>query len=131
MTFEIFGSIFSTFGFFLMEQNTPRTLQCPLAFQKYINEFLKALRNVIFVPYLDDIIRYSNNFEEHLNNLRLFFKRLRASHFDKKLVTQVKKISCNGHKDDPTTTEAIDKLRKQLSTVEELCKLLGFLGYKL
>ena len=114
-----------------MEQNTPRTLQCPPAFQKYINEFLKALCDVFFMSYLDNILRYSNSFGEHLHNLRLFFKRLRASYFDKKLVTQVKKISCDGRKDDPTTTEAIDKLRKQLSTIEELCKLLGFLGYKL
>ena len=52
-----------------------RMCNAPPAFQRYINECLKGLREVICIPYLDNILFYSNSFEEHLDNLKLLFKK--------------------------------------------------------
>jgi hypothetical protein len=46
-------------------------------FQSYINFALKEFLNVFVVIYLNDILIYSQNEEEHTNHVRLVLKRLR------------------------------------------------------
>jgi hypothetical protein len=46
-------------------------------FQSYINFALRKFLNVFVVIYLDDILIYSQNEEEHTNHVRLVLKRLR------------------------------------------------------
>jgi Reverse transcriptase (RNA-dependent DNA polymerase)/RNase H-like domain found in reverse transcriptase/Integrase zinc binding domain/Chromo (CHRromatin Organisation MOdifier) domain/Integrase core domain len=49
----------------------------PATFQSYINEALKGLLDVICVAYMDDILIFSRNREEHAGHVRLVLERLR------------------------------------------------------
>jgi hypothetical protein len=46
-------------------------------FQSYINFALRKFLDVFVVIYLNDILIYSQNEEEHTNHVRLVLKRLR------------------------------------------------------
>jgi hypothetical protein len=46
-------------------------------FQSYINFILRKFLNVFVVIYLNDILIYSQNEEEHTNHVQLVLKRLR------------------------------------------------------
>jgi hypothetical protein len=48
-----------------------------VTFQSYINFALRKFLNVFVIIYLDDILIYSQNEEEHTNHVRLVLKRLR------------------------------------------------------
>ena len=52
-----------------------RLTQAPAYFQALINKVLKGL-NKFAATYLDDIIIFSKNEEEHLEHLRIIFQRL-------------------------------------------------------
>ena len=52
--------------------------QAPAYFQALINKVLKGLHK-ISVTYLDDIIIFSKNEEEHLEHLRIIFQRLKEA----------------------------------------------------
>ena len=104
-----------------------------------MNECLGGLRDIICIPYLDDILCYSKTFDEHLTHLRTLFQRLRQHgiklkpekcHLFKTEVKYLGKIiSEEGHREDPANTEALEKAMKPPQTVADLRKLLGFLGY--
>jgi hypothetical protein len=49
----------------------------PATFQAYINKALSGLMDVICVVYLDDILIYSENLEDHRRHVREVFERLR------------------------------------------------------
>ena len=52
--------------------------QAPAYFQALINKVLKGLHKIA-VAYLDDIIIFSKNEEEHLEHLRIIFQRLKEA----------------------------------------------------
>ena len=52
--------------------------QAPAYFQGLINKVLKGLHQFI-IAYLDDIIIFSKDEEEHLGHLRIIFQRLKAA----------------------------------------------------
>jgi hypothetical protein len=56
-----------------------------ITFQSYINSVLRKFLNVFVIIYLDDILIYFHNEEEHTNHVRLMLKRLRKYKFFAKL----------------------------------------------
>ena len=52
--------------------------QAPAYFQALINKVLKGLHQFA-IAYLDDIIIFSKDEEEHLEHLRIIFQRLKAA----------------------------------------------------
>ncbi len=48
-----------------------------ITFQSYINSALRKFLNVFVIVYLDDILIYSQNEEEHTNHVRLVLKRFK------------------------------------------------------
>jgi hypothetical protein len=48
-----------------------------VTFQNYINFVLRKFLNVFVIIYLNDILIYSQNKEEHMNHVRFVLKRLR------------------------------------------------------
>ena len=51
-------------------------MNAPPVFQRYMNECLAGLRDVICIPYLDDVLVYSKSFEGHLVDIQMVLKRL-------------------------------------------------------
>jgi len=49
------------------------------SFQRFMNEVFKDILDVCVVVYLDDILIYSDNPDEHLKRVREVLRRLRAS----------------------------------------------------
>lgn len=92
----------------------------PATFQRLIDKFKNGLQDMTILSYLDDIIILSQTFEEHIENLRKVFQRLREfklqanrekCHF---ACSQVKYlghyITPNGIEVDPEKTSAIQNM---------------------
>ena len=111
----------------------------PPCFQRYMNECLIGLRDVICIPYLDDILCYGRSFDEHVINLQKVLRRLREHGiklrpekcvlFKNEVKYLGKVITKDGYHDDLVNTEAVDILTTPPKIVGNLRKLLGFLGY--
>ena len=111
----------------------------PPKFQRKVNEIFEKEIGEVCETYLDDILTYGRTFEDALRNLRGVLHKCRESgiklnpkkckFFKESLKYLGKIISKDGYKDDPITTEAIEKLKKDPSTIGELRKLLGYLGW--
>ena len=97
------------------------------------------MRDVICIPYLDDVLVYSDTFEDHLQHLKKVLQclhqngiKLKASKcnlFQRK-IDLGRIVSEEGFQIDPAETTAVKSLKdKTPSTVGEVRKLLGFLGY--
>lgn len=92
----------------------------------------------VAVLYLDDIIVYSINFEEHLRNLSLVFDRLenanlklkakKCSFFKQEVTFLGHIVSREGVKTDPSKTKAVMDWKIPQS-VRELRSFLGLVSY--
>ncbi|CAB3998104.1 Hypothetical predicted protein, partial [Paramuricea clavata] len=49
----------------------------PASFQRFMESCLGDLRDEICIPYLDDIIVFSSNYNDHIEHLRKIFQRLK------------------------------------------------------
>lgn len=112
----------------------------PGEFQRFMESCLSDLRDDICIPYIDDIIVFSHTFSEHVEHIRKVLQRLRQHGvklkpkkcrlFRKEVTCLGRIISSDGHRPDPSNVEAVTALRsKQPTTVGEVRKLLGLLGY--
>ena len=112
----------------------------PAVFQRAMENCLDGLVGEVATVYLDDVLVYSNTFEEHLENLRRVLRRFRERgvklkpskcHLFRDEVRYLGRIvSGEGHKMDPSDIAAVNTLRdRKPETIGELRKLLGLLGY--
>lgn len=112
----------------------------PAAFQRHMNECLGDLRDKICLPYIDDVIIYSPNFEQHLKDVKLVLGRLKeagaklrapkCSFFQREVKYLGHVVSENGYRADPEDIKAVVKLKDKIpETVGEVRRLMGFLGY--
>ncbi len=112
----------------------------PGEFQRFMEHCLEGLKEDICIPYLDDIIIFSETFDEHVEHVRLVIQRLRANgiklkpekcNFFQREVNYLGQIvSAEGYRLDPGKTEAVRALKdSEPKTIGELRKLLGLLGY--
>ena len=110
----------------------------PATFQRVIEQALCGLQWHVTVLYLDDIIVYSRDFEEHLKNLSLVFDRLesanlklkakKCSFFRKEVIFLGHVVSENGITTDPSKTEAVEEWPTPRN-VTELRSFLGLVSY--
>lgn len=110
----------------------------PATFQRLMNSVLRDYINKICVVYLDDILIFSTTAEEHMDNIRKIFDRLRQHN----LRIQIDKcnffatsteylghiLTTEGVKPNPTKVEAIQKL-KLPQTAKQIKSFLGATGY--
>ena len=112
----------------------------PSVFQRFMEDCLHELRDEICVPYLDDVIVFSQSFEEHVEHLQLVLNRLssrgvklkasKCKFFQREVCYLGHIISESGYKPSLSNIEAITSLQhKPPKTIGELRKLLGLLGY--
>ena len=110
----------------------------PATFQRCMEVTLHSLARSKCVVYLNDILVMGKSFQEHLNNLKEVFGRLRAAGLRLKpqkchLVKQEVKylgyvVSYSGISADPDKVTAVqDYARPQ--TVKHLCSFLGLASY--
>ena len=101
---------------------------------------LGELRDEIAIPYLDDIIVFSQSFEEHVEHVRMVLRRLRqhgiklkpakCKLFQRKVCFFGRIVSEEGYWVDPSGITAVTSLAQETpKTVGEVRQLIGFLGY--
>ena len=112
----------------------------PGAFQNFMEDCLEGLRDKICLPYLDDVLVFSQSFEDHLEHLRLVLQRLKEKGiklksqkcvlFRKQVRYLGQLVTAEGYTMDPADKAAVLALKdREPKSVGEVRKLLGFLGY--
>lgn len=112
----------------------------PATFQRYMESCLGDLRDEVCVPYLDDVLVFSQSFDQHVQNVRQVLQRQRHAgiklrptkcEFFKREVCYVGRIiSAEGYRMNPKEIEVVQALQHETpSTVREVRKLMGFLSY--
>jgi hypothetical protein len=110
----------------------------PPTFQRLMNDILKEFLDEFVVVYIDDILIYSENFEEHIEHIRKVFEKLR----EVKLKIKLKKckfceenigflghiVGKDGLKPDPRNIKKIQELEKP-KNISKLRSILGLCGY--
>ena len=112
----------------------------PGSFQRYMEQCLVGLRDTMCVPYLDDIIVYSPDFESHLAHLCEVFKRLREKGiklkaqkcelFKNKVKYLGHIVSEKGYCTDRSNVKAVEMLKNAVpKTVADVRRIVGLLNY--
>ena len=110
----------------------------PATFQAYINKALSGLVDVICVVYLDDILIYSENLEDHRRHVREVFERLRrfglyanlkkCSFFQTEVEFLGFIVGRQGTRIDPKRVEAVTQW-PQLKSVHDIQVFLSFVNF--
>ena len=115
-------------------------MNAPAQFQRFMESCMEGLRDECVLPYLDDLLIYSDNFEDHVQHLQRVFERLRdhgvklnpkkCELFKHEVKYLGRIVTPAGYHMDPGNSEAVtDLLNNKPQTVGQLRKVLGFLGY--
>ena len=110
----------------------------PGAFQNLMELLFAGLSYEVVSVYLDDVIVFGRNFEEHLNRLELVFQRLsenglkikgsKCNFFQKRVSFLGQIISEIGVEVDPKKVRAVKKM-KEPSSLKDVRAFLGLVGY--
>lgn len=112
----------------------------PAAFQRSMEEMLDMLRDECCIPYLDDVLCFSQSFQEHVEVLRRVLQALqrhgvklrpeKCELFKKEVQYVGRLVSEKGVRVDPKDVEAVQALKEKTpKTVGDVRRLLGFLSY--
>lgn len=110
----------------------------PSTFQRVMDNVLKDLIGKVSLVYLDDIIIFSTSLQEHIENLKLVFERLRSANLKIQLNKSEflkKEIAFLGHIITPDgikpNTDKIDTVLNYPipKTQKQIKAFLGLLGY--
>ena len=114
-------------------------MNAPPYFQRYMNECLVGVINVICVPYLDDVLGYSKTFSGHLRHVETILRRFiehgiklnpkKCVWFKKSVKYLGHVVSEEGYQVEGASDEVIDRLKEPPKTVGDVRSLLGFIGY--
>ena len=112
----------------------------PAHFQRFMETTLQDFRDDFAFPYLDDVLVYSDTFDEHLDHLSRVFERLKSKGikinpakcdvFKREVRYLGRIISEDGYRVDPDNIKAMTNLLdKTPQTIGDVRKLLGLLNY--
>ncbi|KAK3752993.1 hypothetical protein QZH41_016307, partial [Actinostola sp. cb2023] len=112
----------------------------PANFQRFMERCLDGLRDQIAIPYLDDVIVFSQTFEEHVENLRTVLRRLRkhgvklkpkkCDMFKHEVKFLGRIVSKDGYRMDPNNVKAVVQLKDlHPKNVGEVRQIAGLLSY--
>ena len=114
-------------------------MNAPANFQRFMENCLGELCDEMCVPYLGDVIVFSETFSEHIEHLRKVLRRLRSygaklksgkcALFKREVSFLGRGISQDGYRIDPKATNAVIAMRNlKPRTVGEVRRLMGLLG---
>ena len=114
-------------------------MNAPANFQRFMENCLGQLRDEICIPYLDDVIVFSETFSEHIEHLRKVLRRLKSygvklksrkcKLFKREVSFLGRVISQDGYRIDPKATNAVTAMKHlKPQTVGEVRRLMGLLG---
>ena len=125
-------------GFYACNRMAFGLTNAPATFQRLMKRTIGELNLRECLIFLDDILIFSENFEDHLERLEAVFSRskqqglkLKPSKYElfKTSVNYLGHVvSENGIKTDPDKIEALASWPES-NNVKELCSFLGFTGY--
>ena len=115
-------------------------MNAPAEFQRFIESCLDGMRDEFVLPYLDDLLVFSGTFDQHVEQLRKVLRHLRSHGiklkarkcevFKQEVHYLGQLITPDSYKMDPDNISAVaDLANKPPTTIGDLRKLLGFLGY--
>ena len=113
-------------------------INSPSVFERLMERVFSGLTFLILLIYLDDIIVYSKTFEEHLENLKVVFERLKESNLNlnpKNCNLLCNKVAFLGHEvsehgiaTDPAKIQAVKDWPQPKSTTE-VRQFVGLASY--
>ena len=113
-------------------------VNAPMSFQALMTKVLKNLIYKIALVYIDDLIIFSRDFDQHLHHLSLVFNNLRAANLKLnpskcKLATESVKylghiVSKQGLKVNPENIDKIQNCQRPIN-VKQVRSALGMMGY--
>ena len=113
-------------------------VNAPMSFQALMTKVLKNLNFKIALVYIDDLIIFSRDFDQHLHHLSLVFNNLRAANLKLnpskcKLATESVKylghiVSKQGLKVNPENIDKIKNCQRPIN-VKQVRSALGMMGY--
>lgn len=125
-------------GFFEFNRMPFGLTNAPATFQRLMEQCMGDLNLTICLVYIDDLIVFADNYEEHLDRLQRVFRRLRESNlklspkkcdFFRNKVTYVGHVvSADGIEADSTKIEKVRDWPTP-TNADELRQFLGFAGY--
>ena len=112
----------------------------PAEFQRSMEHCLAGLRDTICLPYLDDNLVHSTNFEDHVEHIRLVLQRYKehgvkltpkkCELFRRSVKFLGKQVTGEGYTMDPAEMAPVQALKEKTpETVGEVRQMLGFLSY--
>lgn len=126
------------FGLFEYKVLSFGLTNAPATFQAAMNEMLNPFLQKFVLVYIDDILIYSQTWEEHLMHIKKVLQKLRENqfycrqwkcHFGQKSIEYLGHIIEDGCiKVDPKKTEAVQKWPKP-TNVSDVRSFLGFCNY--
>ena len=113
-------------------------VNAPMSFQALMTKVLKNLNFKIALVYIDDLIIFSRDFDQHLHHLNLVFNNLRSANLKLnpskcKLATESVKylghiVSKQGLKVNPENIDKIKNCQRPIN-VKQVRSALGIMGY--
>ena len=110
----------------------------PLVFARLIDEVLRGTKHKFTQSFLDDILIYSNTFEEHMQHIKIVLDRLqqagltvesRKTHIaQKKIIFIGYTFSKHGIETDPANIEKVKQFPVP-KTIRDIKSFLGLTGY--
>ena len=112
--------------------------KAPATFSRMMDNVLSGLSWEVCLYYLDDIIVFSRDWEEHLQRLRMVLSRLREANLrlgHRKCTLARSSVTFLGHlvsedglQPDPRLLDSIRDIQPPM-TVSQVCSFLGLVGY--
>ena len=125
---------------FIGKQSQPlQALNAPANFQRFMENGLRELRDEMCIPWLDDIIVFSESFSEHIEHLSKILQRLKSREvklkeatcklFKREVSFLGRLFSKDGYQMDPKVTSAVTAMKHvRPKTVGEVRRLMGTIG---
>ena len=115
-------------------------MNAPAGFQRYMEETVEGFRDKFALPYLDDIIVYSQTFEQHLDHVTQVLKKVKqrglklnmqkCSFFQSSVKFLGRIVSKEGYHIDEDNVKAARALKDFVPrNVGDVRHLLGLIGY--